>query len=599
MKLSSRHISIVINIIMLPQNQNSNDISAQIQSMNLLLAKGQLDEAQMLFNTITDLPWGDTGALTQLGTISAQLGEHIAAINIYTDLINNHPDNANYLDGLAQAYIDTGKLQEAKKLLEKAVAVNPDYYRPYIQLGYIAILQNQYPTAIAVLEKAMELKPGEPVIYKNLIIAYTQYDDLDQAFDYANKIVRLQPKDAEGYYYLGLVQKLYGRFDEAIASFEKAIRLNKKLGVAYYDIASSRKFSVADKVFIKNTEKILQSSMSASDRASIHFALGKIYNDCKEWDNAFDHYRQANLISKPAMLDGIAEEVFNKTHKVYNKKFNHQIDDYASDSEIPVFIVGMPRSGTTLVEQIIRSHPAGDGAGELNKIDVINNTICPVEKLSSYRQEVKKIINTEKISEHANSYLETLCLKKEGASRIVDKMHDNFIMLGLINRLFPKAHIIHLTRSPLDTGLSCYLMPFRGIHWATDMDWIVERYAWYRKVMDYWYSELPKGRMIEMRYEDLIENPEQEIRRLIASIGLEWDPACLEYYKEKGSVSTASFWQVRQPIYKSSSKRWVNYVKYISPLINGLGSYLDEDDIEELHRLGIGIKKKWYANLFS
>jgi hypothetical protein len=339
--------------------------------------------------------------------------------------------------------------------------------------------------------------------------------------------------------------------------------------------------------------------MPAKERGSIHFALGKIYNDCREWDKAFEHYRLANLITKPAVLDSTPADIFNKTHKFYTKKLTHQVDDFASDSEIPVFIVGMPRSGTTLIEQIIRSHPKGEGAGELNKIDVITNMICPVEKLNSYKQEMNKIINTEKVSEYADTYLKALRHKREGASCIVDKMQDNFILLGLINRLFPRAHIIHLTRSALDIALSCYLMPFRGLHWTTDMDWLVERYSWYRKAMDYWYSVLPKGRIIEMRYEDIIANPEQQIRRLIESIGLEWDPVCLEFYKERGSVSTASFWQVRQPIYKSSSKRWVNYAQHINPLITGLSNYLEDDDIAELQRLGIDIRKKWYSNIFQ
>ena len=576
-----------------------NNINTQIQSAIQCLNKGETDAAQVIFNQVTDLPTEDVGALVQLGELASQLGENVAAINIYSKLVEKHPDNANYLDSFAQVCVNNERLLQAESLLKKAIRINPDFHRPYMQLGYIAILRSQFSVAIEPLKKALKLKPSEPTIYTNLIIALTQTRQLDDAYKYAQKLIRLQPKKAEAYHLLGDILKTLGRFDEAVTNFEKAIRLNKTLGNSYYDLASSKKFSNSDSVFIKNTEKVLQSSMLAKERASIHFALGKIYNDCKEWDKAFKHYKQANLIGKPPLLDSTPVDVFNKTHKLYTKKLFQQIDGLGSKSETPVFVVGMPRSGTTLIEQIIASHPDGAGAGELRKIETIQTNICPVEKLNSYSQELKKVLNTETMTRHAESYLKVLFHSRGDASRIVDKMPDNFLLIGLINSLFPKAHIIHAVRSPIDTCLSCYFMPFRAVSWAYDLDWISERYALYRRAMDYWSSVLPEGKIIEVRYEELVANPEKQSKRLIESIGLEWNPACLEFYKDNREVSTASVWQVRQPIYTSSSKRWVNYAQNIESLITSLGNYLENDDIEELERQGIKLKKKWYSNIFK
>ncbi len=578
---------------------NNKNINTQIQSAIQLFNKGEVDAAQEIFDQITDLPEEDTGVLVQLGELASRLGENVAAINIYSKLVEKYPGNAGYLDSFAQVCVNNGMLAQAELLLNKAIEINPDFHSPYMQLGYIASMGSQYSAAIEPLKKALKLKPSEPITYINLVIALIQTKQFDDAYEYAKKLIRLQPENEKGYHLLGVVLKMLGRFDEAVTNFEKAIRLNKTLGTSYYDLASSKKFSDVNSVFIKNAEKTLQSSMFAKDRAFIHYALGKIYNDCKEWGMAFDNYKQANLIGKPPLLDRTPADVFKKTHKFYTKKMFQQVADTGSQSETPVFVLGMPRSGSTLIEQIISSHPDGAGAGELKEIANIITNICQADKRSSYVQELKKILHTEDMALHADQYLKVLRDSRGEASRIVDKMPDNFLHIGLINTFFPKAHIIHAVRSPLDTCLSCYFMPLKNVHWAFDLDWIFERYAFYRSVMDYWHSVLPAGKIIEVRYEDLVANPEEQSKRLIESIGLEWDPACLEFYKDNRAVSTASVWQVRQPIYTSSSKRWVNYAQNIKPLVMELWDYLEEDDRDELERQGIKLKKKWYSSIFK
>lgn len=582
----------------MPHTDNK-DINKQVQYADQCLKKGDTAAAQKIFDQITVLPEEDVAALIRLGSLASRLGENVAAINIYSDLVEKYPDNAGYLDSLARSYIDNGMLLQAAALLEKAIEINPDTHSSYVNLAFVSISQGQYSAAIEPLEKALKLKPSDPAIYTNLVTALNHSGDPEQAYKYAQKLIRLQPDKAESYHLLGVILSRLGKFDKAIINFEKAIRLNKTLGYSYFDLASVKKFSDADSQFINKAEKVLQSSMSASHRASIHFALGKIYNDCNEWDKAFEHYKQANLIGKPALQDQVAADIFNKTHKKYTKKLFELMEKIGSQSEVPVFVVGMPRSGTTLIEQIIASHPYGEGAGELSEIERIHNTICPIEKLSSYKQELDKVLNSEALGRHAESYLKVLCDKRDNAARIVDKMPDNFLMLGLINMLFPKAHIIHAVRSPIDTCLSCYFVPFREVSWASDLGWISERYALYKRAMEYWKSVFPEGKIIDVRYEELVNDPEGQSKRLIESIGLEWDPVCLEYYKESRTVKTASLWQARQPIYTSSSKRWINYANHILTLINGLQDSLDDDEINELERQGVKLKKKWFSNILN
>lgn len=578
---------------------NNKDISTQIQNAIQCFNKGDKVSAQSAFDQIKDLPSDDVGALVQLGSLAYQLGENVAAINIYTRLTDEYPDNAGYLHDLARAYIDSSMLQQAEQLLNKAIEINPEMHSAYINLGYIYILRNNFVDAVEPLKKAVKLKSSDPIAYKNLITALTQSGETEEAYSCAKKLVRLQPKMAEAYHMLGVILKRFGRFDEASTNFEKAIRLNNIFGYSYFDLASSKKFSEADQAFIKKTEKVLLTSMPANDRTSIHFALGKIYNDCKQWDKSFEHYKQANLIGRPAVQDRISYDVFNKTHKSYTKKLFQKIDSIGNTSDVPVFVVGMPRSGTTLIEQIISSHPEGAGAGELTDIETIHSSIFPSDNLNSYKQELNKILTPETIAEHTGTYLNILQQTNEEASKIVNKMPENYLFIGFIHALFPNARFIHAVRSPIDTCLSCYFIPFRSVLWASDLEWIAERYVFYRKAMEYWKSVLPEGVITDVCYEDLVADPETQSKRLIDSIGLEWDPACLEFYKDKRTVETASLWQVRQPIYTSSSKRWLKYAKHIEQLVTGLKDHLTDEDIQELENQGVSMKKKWYSKIFK
>lgn len=571
------------------------DIPSQIQRANQLLEKGQQDSAQLIFDQLAQEEITDTHTLAQFGELAFRLGEKVRAINALSKAVESSPENAAYLDLYAQVLIDIHNYSKSTKLLEKAIHLNPDFHLPYIRLASIYLETYNFQQAIPLLEKAISLKPGEPLTYVYYINALRYTDRHEDALKYAQKLLRLTPNNPANHEILARVLIELGKLDDARAQLEKTLRIDPTYGPAYNSLTDITKFTPESEAIIRQAEAALKLPMRVENRALILFSLGKTYDDCKQWDKAFEHYRQANLLSKPAIEDSTAAAVkrFKKTRKTYNKKFIANTTHLGSDSEIPVFVVGMPRSGTTLIEQIISSHSQGAGAGELTAIDQIEKTICPDESLSDYDKLLRASLTKELIHKHARDYLEVLTKNHTNTNRIVDKMPDNFLYLGLINLLFPNAHIIHAIRNPLDTCLSCYLQPFTYIKWSHDLDWIAARYHMYREFMDYWKEVLPENKIIHMHYEDIIDNPETQIRGLISACDMPWEDQCLQFHKKERAITTASVWQARQPIYQSSRMRWVHYAPFLKALANKLSHFLSDEDFAEFERQGIRIKKKW------
>lgn len=574
-------------------------IKDRIQQSSDLLNKGKKIEAVTIFRGIVEPLPEDVATRTELANLGAKLGEKIDVINIRAQLVADYPDNAAYVDDLGQAYMENDMLVDAANCFNKAISMNPDLYHPYFGHGYIEISNGNYSRAIEYLRKALELKPGEISIYINLTTALISDNRSEEAREYANILIRKDPKNPLCYLTMGRIMSEMGQFDEAVKQYEKAISLDKTYGFAYSELSGAKKFSAEDDKFIKQTEGILKSSMSPESRAAINFSLGKMHNDCKNYDRAFEYYKQANIISKPAVPRLTIEEAYKKTHKIFTKNFLEKYRYLGSDSQKPVFVIGMPRSGTTLIERVIAKHPEGGGAGELCTMADISNSISSIKELGSYNKKLEQSIVDNRFKDYIDHYLQELSRGQGDASRIVDKMPSNIFLLGLIQLMFPNSYIINAMRSPLDTCLSCYFQTFAALDWSYDIDSIVDEYRCYRHAIEYWKKILPPGRMIDVRYEDMIADPEGQSRRIIESLDLEWDPACLDFHNAKSVVNTASFWQVRQPIYKSSSKRWIKYAKHIEPLAQGLKEYLDEDDIHILAEHGVKIKRGLLASIMS
>jgi hypothetical protein len=289
--------------------------------------------------------------------------------------------------------------------------------------------------------------------------------------------------------------------------------------------------------------------------------MGKYCDDVNDFARAFQNFKRGNELLKTAAEDYDRRErshLIDDLIRVYTREALSKIEIAESSSRKPVFVVGMPRSGTSLAEQIIASHPAAYGAGELYFWATVS---------AKNKGPTQAILSEPTRAKLAKDYLSILDGISANASRVVDKAPVNSDFLGLIYSVFPNARVIYMQRDPIDTCLSCYFQQFlAGLNFTFDLSDLVHYYREHRRIMAHWQAVLPPGFILEVPYEELVADPETWSRKMLEFIGLEWDPRCLEFYTNKRQVATASAWQVRQKIYKNSVERWRNYEKFIGPL---------------------------------
>jgi hypothetical protein len=318
----------------------------------------------------------------------------------------------------------------------------------------------------------------------------------------------------------------------------------------------------ADSDWLKGAEEIATSKIHPMEEANLRFAMGKYCDDVDDFADAFKNFKRGNELLKTA-----AEDYDRQGHstfidglmRIYSREAISTIGAPGSSSAKPVFVVGMPRSGTSLAEQIIASHPAAFGAGELNFWAAL---------MKKDEQQLTRAVLSEPARPRvAEEYLRILEGFSANASRVIDKAPVNAEFLGLIYSVFPNARVIYMQRDPIDTCLSCYFQQFlTGLNYTFDLSDLVHYYREHQRIIAHWRAVLPPGFILDVPYEELVADQETWSRKMLDFIGLEWDPQCLEFHTNKRRVTTASAWQVRQKVYQSSVARWRNYEKFIGPL---------------------------------
>lgn len=464
-------------------------------------------------------------ALSLAALVCSNLGEHEVSLAYLEEAVTRSPHDPALYNNLGNVLHALGRTSESARAFQRAIAVRPDYAEAHYNLGN----------------------------------CYMESNLPERAVDSYLQAVRFQPGYAEAYQNLGQALLNQGRLTEAETAFRRAIELAPLDGLAYLGLAKTRKFLPGELPAIDGFESVLeQQNGQVSELDSWHYGLGKMNDDVGRYDKAFFHYDRANQIERRhGKFD--RERQRQETDLIMDRFTPDRVRETAkkgNSSELPVFIVGMPRSGTTLVEQIISSHPVVFGAGEL-----------------TYWGERDKKLKTGNYSEGevmaaATDYLGILQGFSSTALRVTDKMPLNFMHLGLIHGAFPQARIIHCRRNPVDTCLSIYFQKFESYHpYAHDLEDLACFYREYERLMGHWRAILPPGVYTEVQYEELVEDQEGQSRRLVEFCGLEWDGRCLDYHNSGRAVKTASNWQVRQPIYRSSKERWRNYQGFIEPLM--------------------------------
>ena len=567
-------------------DSKSKKLFAEIQQASQYLNKGQRTDALLIYHDVKNLAGRHAAIQFALGQLCEQIGDIDQALTHFVVAAEESPDVPQYQCTLGIAYLNSGERVLALEALEKALELDPDMFDVQHGLGVYYMRQNDYETAVGYLERACEMNRSDSSVRTNLAATLTRLNRHDEALSHSRKATRLNGSDPGTHLALCFTLSEVGEMDEAVRHLEQTVRQHKGFGLAYDLLARIKKFSSADEAFMKSAEKALDLGMPAKHRFCLHFALGKMNDDCGNYDKAFSHYQQANLLQRIDYdIDG-DKTLLKGLKKAFTRDSLESFQAIGHPSAKPVFIVGMPRSGTTLMERIIASHPLGAGAGELPEIPHIAKEVFPPAEWRRVATKVHSRLTAETINTHAENYLNILQQGRKHAERIVDKAPSNFYFVGLIASLFPNATIINPIRNPLDVGLSCYFQSFSDMPWACDMGTIVTVSSLYREAMEYWHQVLPEGRILDVQYEQLVDDPEGQARRMLDACGLEWDDTVLEFFRKKSVVKTASVAQTRQPIYKSSKARWMKYASHIDELAAGLSEYL-QDDAELLAEHGI------------
>lgn len=550
---------------------------AEIREASQLLQKGRRAEALVIYRDVRQRAERLDRVQFELGNLNREIGDIDQAVVHYAIAAEEAPDNPEYLYMLGRAYLNAGETENARSTLERALTINPDNASAQHGLGICYMRVADYERAVGHLERACALKPSDAGVRISLCTTLAQLNRHEEALNHGRKAVSLDESDPDTHLALCETLAQVGDIDAAVKHLDKTIRRQPKSGFAYDLLARIRKFSTEDEPFIRRAEKTLARGMPPTERFSLHFALGKMHDDCSYYDEAFAHYEKGNRLQKKAYDLRNDERLLKIMKKTFTASSLEAMRPLGNPSAQPVFIVGMPRSGTTLMERIISSHPKATGAGELREIARLTEEVLPESNQHSVIARIKPELTAEKIAEYANRYLNVLQQGHPDAERIVDKMPSNFFYVGVIKTLFPNATIINAIRHPLDACLSCFVQNFARLRWANDFQSIARVYTLYRKSMDYWKEVLPEGSILDVRYEQLVEDPETQARRMLEACGLEWDPGVLEFFKKKGVVQTASIAQARQPIYRSSRMRWMNYARHLEPLAAAIAPYLEND----------------------
>ena len=516
-----------------------------------------------------------SGAKRKLGARNAQAlhtqaGEHLErsayseALQCYQELLSFDPRDAFAHNGMGIALARLSRYVEAEDHLRRAVGIRENFPEAQFNLAGVLLSTGRYAEAEQPLRRTLKLQSDHLEARIALGGCMLLSNRLPEARDAYEKVLRVAPRNPTAIVGLGQVDALEGRFPEAEAAYRRALEVEPGASYAWAAIAGLRKMTAADRDWVKRAEEIADSGLQSGDEAVLRFAVGKYYDDVGDFAPGFRSYQRANdlhkLAARPYRPEVHARFV-DELIRVYSRDAVARASAGGSSSERPVFVVGMPRSGTSLVEQIIAAHPAAYGAGELefwtgffHKRDANGASHALPE--DSTRQKL------------AQDYLRLLSGHSAQAVRIVDKAPINSDYLGLMHAVFPKARIIYLQRDPIDVCLSCYFQQFSPVmSYTMDLGDLASYYREHRRLVAHWHEALPPGTILDVPYAELVAEPERWTRRILEFLGLPWDERCLEFHKVNRAVTSASTWQVRQKIYTSSVARWRNYEKFIGPLL--------------------------------
>ena len=536
-----------------------------------LAGVGQIRAAEKLLVKLAKIAPDNADIFGFHGTLKVQAGKYAQAVPLLKRALRLDEGNPTTHGSLAIAYEGLSKPGKAKRHYLRALELDSGLARSHLNLGALLWKEGEHDNAIAHYEQAIALEPDFSEAHVYLGWAMHFVGRIDEALRCGEAAVRLDPSSAKGHMNLGQFLQASGRIEDAVRHFREAINLDPRLAEAYKNYAYARRASSGDTFSDDLSRALALREWDDSERAYLHYAAGKLENDLGRDEAAFAHWLKGARLRRKAFDYAIAKsrENFDSYRATFDVPLFERRLHQPVEGPIPVFIVGMPRSGTTLVEQILASHPQVAGLGELPHITDIATDISEWSGAASKYPAALTALNDIHWARAANLYMKRL-VRIGSEPYISDKMPSNFHYLGFISLLFPNARIVHCRRNALDTCVSCLTTYFaEGQQWSYDLDDLAEYYKLYLNLAAHWRRVLPLS-IYEIQYESVVANLEDEARALLNFCGLDWHPDCLEFYRNKRPVLTASNAQIRQPLFASSVGRWRRYEEQLQPLIDKL-----------------------------
>jgi tetratricopeptide (TPR) repeat protein len=488
-------------------------------------------------------------------------GAYAEAAALYEEAVESDSSHAEALNNLGSSLSHLGRHEEAEQCFREAIAIKPNFSDPHLNLGVLLRQGSNLSDSEAFLRRALKVRPTNIDARINLGLTLVFLGRLREAKACFAKVLKTNPRNVLALFGMGQIATVEGRFEEAETTYRRILEIDPKMTNAWAALALTRKMTIADGKWLECAKEIATSAIHPFEEANLRFAMGKYCDDVNDFGQAFQNFKRGNELLKSAADDYDRKErshLIDELIRVYSREVISKIGAAGSSAAKPVFVVGMPRSGTSLAEQIIASHPAAYGAGELDFWATL------VANDARLRQSILGESSRPKVAEE---YLRILEGFSGSASRIVDKAPVNSDFLGLIYSVFPNARVIYMQRDPIDTCLSCYFQHFlTGYNFTFDLSDLVHYHREHQRIMAHWRSVLPPGFILDVPYEELVVDQETWSHKMLSFIGLEWDARVLEFHTNRRQVTTASAWQVRQKIYTNSVARWRHYEKFIGPL---------------------------------
>lgn len=538
---------------------------------NTLRETGRLEEALADYRRATELAPSRPDMLNNLGGCLKDLNYDAEALACYDRLLSLDPRFAQAHANRGVVLQTLGRLDEALSAVETAIALEPDLADAWRERAVVFIAMGRLEEALESADKAISLNPVHADAYVTRGRALMELGQPDAATATFRRLLDLRPSHIDARLGLAMLDAEAGRFGEAEERFNAILQEEPGNVGSLHGLSGVRKYKSGDPLFEAIAARLRDGRLTSEEREKLHHGYAKICNDAGRFEDAMAHFAVSKQC-RPSRFDIAAHRAsFARMKALFTPEFFAARRDFGMADERPVFVVGMPRSGTTLTEQILSAHPAVTGFGELQDLPQISKTLGGGLRNPEGFAAALSALDAPASRQLAARYLQAFSGAGEGQLRLIDKRPHNYELLGLVALLFPRARIIHCRRNAMDNCLSMYMQDFNVAHgYNRDLSTLGHYYLAYEDMMAHWRAALPLP-MHDCIYEDTVDDLEASARGLVAFLGLPWDAACLDYHAQERQVRTPSQWQVRQPVYRSSVEAWRRHEGHLGPLKRVLG----------------------------